>query len=63
MDLQTLRARLLARRAKWQEIADRAGLHRKTLQRIADGRNIPSMVTAEKIGNAMRRKSTDVEHA
>lgn len=59
MDLDTLKSRLLARRSRWNEIAERAGVHRKTLQRIADGRNIPNMATAAKIENAMRRKRAE----
>jgi transcriptional regulator with XRE-family HTH domain len=64
MNLETLKSRLLARRPKWHEIAARAGVHHKTIQRIADGRNIPNMATAERIEGALRRKrSAETEPA
>ena len=53
MDLKKLCERLEARRGEWSAIADHAGLSRRTIYRIVNGKNMPNMRTVMDLESAL----------
>jgi DNA-binding phage protein len=57
MDIKTLCTKLEARRGEWTSIAAQAGVSRRTIYRIVNGKNLPNLQTMLDLDAALSAKS------
>ena len=66
MDIIELRAKLSSRRGEWTRIAESAGVTRRTIYRIVNGKNMPNLQTVmdlQRVLTSKRNGSTTTETA